>query len=177
MNEDKLIEKARAFAKEGQLQRAKDILEELDSPRARTLLGKVNSAISAKKSEALAQRSQVPETAPKAALPDYSKLSKAKPKQNMNAALVLIALVLICAICWLGFMATSQPSIKMSEAKICVDAMRGMPMGTQCVLHLFPEAMELCYSRVGDVSDTNINDWYDCLETQGVNTNMLDFPD
>lgn len=96
MSEDKLIEKARTFAKNGELQRAKDILEALDSERAKSLLNKVNLALLAKKREMVGQHSQAAQT-PKIA-PKEAKA--AKPKQKANPLLSLVALAVICGACW-----------------------------------------------------------------------------
>jgi hypothetical protein len=183
MSEDKLYQKAVTLIKSRNYEGAKAILEELDSLEAKRLLNRVNSALSKQKQDMLAQRVNAPEKAKNVDLSTEivkgikqakTEERQTKAKQQGIGCLVLLA---ICGVCSLIYVATSQPSLKMSEAKMCVDALRGMPMGTQCVLELFPEAMEFCYSRLGDVYDTNINQWYDCLDSQDVNTNMLDFPD
>jgi hypothetical protein len=166
MNEDRLIEKARAFAKEGQLQRAKDILEALDSERAKSLLQKVNQAISARKQDALSQRAEKPEKPQNAPLPDYKLKAKNAPsvkEKNGTFALVTLAIVLICGIVWIMFQQSAQsafPSREKSMAYVCRDALRGMPDSQR---------------RLVVADETTINDWYDCLESQGVR--LLEFAD
>lgn len=94
MSEDRLFKKAFQLYKEGNLEGAKAILEELSSPQAANALNRVNSAIAAKKQEALANRTNAPEYP---VLP--AKKPKAKPKAN--PALLIVAVLVLCGACWL----------------------------------------------------------------------------
>lgn len=169
-SEDKLIEKARTFAKNGELQRAKDILEELESERAKSLLNKVNQAIQAKKQEALAQRSQAPEKPKNQALPDYSRLNKSAPEKNGGLALVLLAIVIICGVCWIGFASTMPQEPQSSIETVC--EWQEMTGGNSCtperIMRDYRPMVDACYEIWRTANTYNIVEWSNCLENKSV---------
>jgi hypothetical protein len=64
-------------------------------------------------------------------------------------------------------------------AYVCRDALRGMPDSASCgpqdIIQRFPDVVDDCQRRLVVADETTINDWYDCLESQGVR--LLEFAD
>jgi hypothetical protein len=177
MSEDKLIEKARTFAKNGELQRAKDILEALDSPRAQALLNRVNQAISAKKQAALSQRSQSPQKAKNTDLSAEiakgikqakTEEKQAKAKQQGIGCLVLLV---ICAVCWISILPymPNQPQDSIVEVCKWID---GISQEDTCtpsrIMRDYRPQVDACYDVWHGANIYNIGDWAECLENKSV---------
>lgn len=164
MTTKEAYERAKALAQRGEYEAALQALIGYEHPKIEALRQQIR--------EAAGTRKPKQEVTSEAVAAGIKQAEKEKGKAMGQGCLVLIAIMVVCFVI---FTATNQPSLEKSRAIVCVDALRGMPMGTRCRLDEFPEAVEACYSRLGDNAD--INAWYDCLLEYGVGSNMLDFPE
>jgi hypothetical protein len=173
MNEDRLIEKARAFAKEGQLQRAKDILEALDSERAKSLLQKVNQAISARKQDALSQRAEKPKSADLSA--EIAKgIKQAKQEERQQKAKIqgigCLVLLAICAVCWISILPfmPNQPEDSIIEVCKWVDMATTGTCTPSRLMRDYRPQIDACYAVWNAANIYNIGEWAECLEDKSV---------
>jgi hypothetical protein len=178
MSEDRLFQKAAQLYKQGNLEGAKAILEELDTEQARRALNRVNSAIASEKQKALASRANAPKEKPKNAslssqIAEGIKQAKAEEKQakaKQQGIALIISLFLLCSCCGFGIY-MGQPRTLENLEKMC-ELVRSVNF--QCdpeqILRDYPADVEYCQQTYGnfvDVEELKYT-WQNCLRSRGV---------